>query len=338
MLRLDDKTIEEMKKKSYGIWNHSAVQICSWTKKAILNEGTCYKNKFYNIDTHRCMEMTPMSVFCTNNCIYCWRPMEFMKLVSISPNDVDDPKDIYEHLLEERKRLLSGFWGNDKADKALLKEAMLPNHFAISLSGEPTLYPKLPEMVKFLRNLPQTKSIFIVTNGQEPDMIERLIKEDALPTQLYVSVTAPNEELYKKISNPNYPDAWDRLNKTLDLIKDAPVRKVIRMTMIKGLNMDSTMIPEYLDLIEGSNPHFVEVKAYMFLGYSMQRLDRSNMPAHQEIKDFAEEMTEKSGWLEYMDEQEASRIVVMKNKNNIIDPRITKPTNEELNQKQSITN
>ncbi len=325
MLRVDPKIIEEMRKKSYGVWNHSAVQICSWTKKAILREGTCYKNKFYGIDTHRCMEMTPISVFCTNNCIYCWRPMEFMKLVNISPDDVDDPEDIYNHLLEERKKLLTGFWGNEKADKKLLEEAMTPNHFAISLSGEPTLYPKLPEMIRFLRNLPQTKSIFIVTNGQEPDMIKRLIDEDSLPTQLYVSITAPNEELYKKISVPNYPDAWNRLMKTLDLLKDAPVRKVARLTMIKGWNMSEELIPEYLEVLDRMNPHFVEVKAYMYLGYSTHRLKWENMPTHEEIREYAKKMEDQSDWLQYMDEQVPSRIVVMNNKENCIDPIIKEP-------------
>ncbi len=325
MLTVDPSIVAEMRKKSYGVWNHSAVQICSWTKKAILNEGTCYKNKFYGIDTHRCMEMTPMSVFCTNNCIYCWRPMEFMKRVNIKPEDVDDPRDIYEHLLEERKKLLTGFWGNDKADKKLLEEAMLPNHFAISLSGEPTLYPKLPELIKFLRNLPQTKSIFIVTNGQEPDMIKRLIDEDALPTQLYLSITAPNADMYKKISVPSYPDAWDRLMRTMEILRDAPVRKVARMTMIKGLNMDENMIPEYVGLLERMNPHFVEVKAYMFLGYSMHRLKWENMPTHEEIREYSERLVSESGWMEYMDEQVPSRIVVLKNRNNCIDPIITEP-------------
>ena len=323
-IHIDPKIIEDMKKKSYGVYNHSAVQICSWTKKALLHEGTCYKNKFYGIDTHRCMEMTPVSVFCTNNCIYCWRPMEFMRLTDIRPEEVDDPKGIYEHLLEERNKLLIGFKGNDKADKKLLEEALVPNHFAISLSGEPTLYPKLPELVKFLRSLPQTKSIFIVTNGQEPDMIERLIAEDALPTQLYVSITAPNEELYKQISVPSYPDAWARLNRTLDLLADAPVRKVARMTMIKGMNMNEELIPEYVDLLDKMNPHFVEVKAYMYLGYSMHRLKRENMPTHEEIKGYASKLEDQSEYA-YMDEQEPSRIVVLKNKNNCIDPIITQP-------------
>ncbi len=323
MLQIDPKIIEDMRKKSYGVWNHSAVQICSWTKKAILEKGTCYKNKFYGIDTHRCMEMTPVSVFCTNNCIYCWRPMEFMKLVNIEPEDVDDPEGIYEHLLEERKRLLTGFWGNENANKKLLEEAMIPNHFAISLSGEPTLYPKLPELIKFLKSLPQTRSIFLVTNGQEPDMIKRLIDDDALPTQLYISITAPNPELYKRISVPHYPDAWERLTRTLEIVADAQVRKVIRMTMIKGWNMDDALISEYVDLIKIGNPHFVEVKAYMYLGYSTHRLKKENMPTHEEIKEFSKKTVEQSDFLEYMDEQEASRIVVLKNKENPIDPFIS---------------
>ena len=51
------------------------------------------------------------------------------------------------------------------------------------------MYPKLPELIKYLHSLKATKSTFLVTNGQEPDMIQRLQDEDALPTHhMYVKV------------------------------------------------------------------------------------------------------------------------------------------------------
>jgi hypothetical protein len=54
----DLKTSKQLEKAGYGIYNHSAVEICHWTKESIVNGRTCYKNKFYGIDTAGCMEMT----------------------------------------------------------------------------------------------------------------------------------------------------------------------------------------------------------------------------------------------------------------------------------------
>ena len=311
---------EEIKKQllhaHYGVYHHSTVEICHWTKKSLMNEGDCYKRKFYGIETHRCMEFSPAGMICTNNCIYCWRPMEFMQYQEMK--EVDEPEDIIKHLMEERRRLLSGFKGNKKVDKKKWEEAQIPSHFAISLSGEPTLYPKLPEMIKYLRSLPQTKSIFLVTNGQVPEMLERLEKEDALPTQLYLSMTAPNEMLYKRISRPIFRDAWERFMKSMKFLSKTKTRTVLRLTLIKGYNSDDKYLDEYAKLIKFANPHFLEVKAYVHIGRSILRLSADNMPSHEEIKEFTNKLLKKLDGFEYMDEQEASRIVVLQNKKRYI--------------------
>jgi tRNA wybutosine-synthesizing protein 1 len=101
--------------------------------------------------------------------------------------------------MKERERLLSGFYGNNKNDKKKLDESLLPVHYAISLSGEPTMYPKLPQLIKYLKSLKATKSVFLVTNGQEPAMLRRLADEDALPTQLYLSTNATNRKTFHLI-------------------------------------------------------------------------------------------------------------------------------------------
>jgi len=69
-----------------------------------------------------------------------------------------------------------------------------------------------------------------------PEVLEKLVKEKALPTQLYVSVEAPTEEIHKKINSPLIKNSWKRLNKTLEIIAKLPCRRVIRMTIIKSLN------------------------------------------------------------------------------------------------------
>ena len=319
IIEIPDRIIRQLKKAHYGVYHHSTVELCHWTKKSLKNEGDCYKKVFYGIDTHRCVEFSPAGMMCHMKCIFCWRPMEFMKKIHLSPDEVDDPKSLMDGILKERRRLLSGYPGNPKVDKEKLKEALEPTHYAISLSGEPTLYPYLPELIKYLRSLPKTRSIFVVTNGMEPDMIRRMMDEDALPTQLYLSMNAPNRELFVKITRPIIKDAWDRFIESLKLLSKVNTRTIVRMTMIKGLNTDDKYIPEYVELLKIGNPHFIEVKSYMHLGFSTKRLKKSNMLTHDEIREYSMKLLEYLPNFKFMDEYRPSRIVVLQNMERYVD-------------------
>ncbi|NIO20864.1 MAG: 4-demethylwyosine synthase TYW1 [Candidatus Aenigmarchaeota archaeon] len=309
-LRIEPKIEKQLRNAKYGVHNHSAVQICTWTKKSLHNEGFCYKQKFYGIDTHRCMEFSPSAVFCGYNCIFCWRPMEFMRFRGMEADEADDPREIYERLLEERRKLLSGFPGDGKTDMKKHEESLKPNHFAISLSGEPTIYPKLPELVEFLKNLPETRSVFIVTNGQEPEMMAKLSKSP--PTQLYLSVNAPNQMLFEMINRPSSENGWERFLRSLGIFSKMETRRILRLTMIRGMNMDPPYIKQYADLIQKANPHFIEVKAYMWIGFSRNRLRERNMPSHEDIRNFSKEIEKITGF-KILDEKEDSRVVLLAN-------------------------
>ncbi len=199
LIQIKPGIAQQLKKAKYGVADHSTVELCHWTKKSFKHEGSCYKHKFYGISTHRCMEFSPAGMHCENRCVYCWRPMEFYDSLKMEPEKVAEPKEILTKLMEERKKLIMGYYGDSRNDKQRLDESLLPSHYAISLSGEPTMYPKLPELIKYLKSLEATKSIFLVTNGQEPDMIQRLQDEDALPTQLYLSTNAADYDSFLKI-------------------------------------------------------------------------------------------------------------------------------------------
>lgn len=300
-------------KAGYGIHKHSTVELCHWTKKSLKNKGVCYKRVFYGIDTHRCVEFSPAGMMCEFRCIFCWRPTHFMKAIAMNEDEAEEPKSLIEGILRERRRLLSGYPGTPGVDKRLVKEALNPTHYAISLSGEPTIYPYLPDLIKYLRSMPNVRSIFLVTNGAEPDMLERLAKEDALPTQLYLSINAPNEELFNKINVPLIPNAWERFLKSLRLLSEVNTRTVIRMTMIKGVNDHEAYIAEYAELIKLGNPHFVEIKSYMHLGFSTRRLKRENMLSHDEIKLVAQKLLRHLSNFKLMDEYPPSRIVALQN-------------------------
>lgn len=313
VIKIPERIVKQLLNAHYGVYNHSTVEICHWTKKSVKNQGVCYKRVFYGIDSHRCVEFSPAGMMCTMKCIFCWRPMEFMKKVDLLYEEVDDPIELMEGIMRERARLMSGYPGMPKVDFRRLEEAREPTHYAISLSGEPMLYPRLPELVKYLKSLPSTRSIYIVSNGLHPEMIKRLIDEDALPTQLYISMSAPNEEVMFKVDKPLYKDAWKRYLKSLELLSIANTRTVIRMTMIKDVNALDEYIPEYVELLQIANPHFIEVKSYMHLGYSTRRLKKSNMMSHEEIRRYARKILRRLTGFRYMDEYPPSRIAVLQN-------------------------
>ncbi len=322
LIQIKPGVLQQLKKAKYGVADHSTVQLCHWTKKSFKNEGDCYKHKFYGISTHQCMEFSPAGMHCENRCVYCWRPMEFYDSLKMEPKEVSEPEEILTKLMEERRKLIMGHYGDIRSDKQKLDESLRPSHYSISLSGEPTMYPKLPQLIKYLKSLKATKSIFLVTNGQEPDMIKRLSDEDALPTQLYLSTNAADYESFLKINRPRYKDSWERWNTTLEMLKELDTRTVLRITLIRNYNTSDEMIPALASMIKRSSPHFIEVKSYMHIGRSTNRLERTHMLEFDEVKHFASELASQSKIFSVMDESEISRIVVLQNQERFIDRQI----------------
>ncbi|MEJ2260676.1 MAG: 4-demethylwyosine synthase TYW1 [Nitrosopumilaceae archaeon] len=319
LIQIKPRVSDQLKKAKYGVADHSTVALCHWTKKSFKHEGSCYKHKFYGISTHSCMEFSPAGMYCENRCVYCWRPMEFYDSMKMAQENVAEPKDIMEKLMEERKKLIMGHYGDSRSDKQRLDESLKPSHYAISLSGEPTMYPKLPELIKYLKSLQETKSIFLVTNGQEPDMIQRLKDEDALPTQLYLSTNAADYESFLRINKPKYDDSWQRWNKTLQMLKELDTRTVLRITLIRGYNDQNKMIPAFAQMLKESSPHFVEIKSYMHVGRSTNRLEHENMLEMEEVKNFSKEIVKQSKIFSIMDESYVSRIVILQNNERNVD-------------------
>lgn len=313
LIQISPAVKSKLQKAKYGVYNHSAVELCHWTKKSFANAGYCYKHKFYGISTHRCMEMTPAAMNCENRCVYCWRPMEFYDTLAMPQELVDEPDVIVEHLMAQRKKLISGFAGHEKYDRKMLEESLFPSHYAISLSGEPTMYPKLPRLIRYLRSLPATKSIFLVTNGQEPEMLHRLAHEDSLPTQIYLSTNASNRKMFYLINRPRHRDAWERWWESLRLLSTVNTRVVLRMTIIRQYNDALKFVDEFADMILQGNPHFIELKSYMHIGMSTERLRSENMLEMNEIRSLSERLCSRLKCYSIMDESEISRVVVLQN-------------------------
>ena len=94
---------------------------------------------------------------------------------------------------------------------------------------------------------------------------------------------------YHDICNPQVKNGWEKLNQSLELLSSFKCRSVIRITCVDGYNMKD---PEgYAQIIRESNPDFVEIKAYMFVGSSRERLKLDNMPKNDDVHDFAQSIS-----------------------------------------------
>lgn len=320
---IPEKVKETLRKQHYAIvGKHSAVQICRWTKKSLRNEGVCYKQQFYGIKSHRCCQMTPAVMWCPNKCVHCWRAIE-LTLGEKIKGKTDSPQEIIEGCIEAQRKLLGGFNIDknsrkkqlSKADMKKFAEAQEPTQFAISLSGEPTVYENIGGLIEELRK--RGKTSFLVTNGLYPEKIKELLDNKQLPTQLYISVNSHNKESYDKFHRSSIKDAWEKLNKTLELLPKLKkiTRTVFRMNLILNLNMNKEYIKDYALLIKKSKPLFIEVKGFMSVGFARQRLGYDRMPKFEDIISFSKmlskELKEIGEDYKILDSQEFSRVAVL---------------------------
>jgi tRNA wybutosine-synthesizing protein 1 len=307
---IDPQTTKKFEKLGYrfvGQNKHSAVKVCTWVKHSLRNkqrkgnaqENYCYKQKFYGIASHRCVQMSPAIPFCTERCEFCWRPRDVSAPKWVG--DADEPKEILDGCIREQVALLQGF-RSIIADSQKMYEAEHPKHFAISLDGEPLLYPKINNMIEELARRQMTS--FLVTNGTLPDVISDLTE----PTQLYVTLPAPNVEVYEKTCRPIIAGAWTRVNQSLSLLNNFSCNTVVRLTLVRDLNM---IHPEqYAKIIDKNDPKYVECKSFMSVGAARERLPYSAMPLHDEIRAFAEKLADASGY-KIKDEKRDSRVVLL---------------------------
>jgi len=299
---LDPNLKRELEAEQYRfVGSHSAVKICGWTKTALRGGGQCYKHAFYGIRSFQCLQMTT-AMSCANRCLFCWRSYK-APVAKEWRGPVDEPARILDESIREHHQLLVGFKGNEKASRKLYEASLRVKHAALSLTGEPIIYPRINELIRLCDQ--RGISTFLVTNGQYPDAI----KELAPVTQLYLSLDAPTKELLKRVDVPLFKDFWERLLNALDQLAKKEQRTCIRLTMIKELNITGPR--EYASLILKGNPDFIEVKAYMHLGASQQRLARRQMPTHEEVSSFAKELLAHLPGYAFVTSHEPSRVVLL---------------------------
>jgi tRNA wybutosine-synthesizing protein 1 len=298
---LSSRTVEHLEKQQYRFVGESgAVKLCHWMRQRLLYGRPCYKEEFYGIECHRCLQMTPSVNVCNMRCLFCWR---YHGMTGFEASSHTEPEALLDGCVSEQRFLVSGFKGDPRCDKKLWDEARDPNQVAISLSGEPTLYPDLGEFIALCKRRGMTT--FLVTNGTVPKALANL---STLPTQLYVTVAAPNKSLFEKLCVPQTSRAWKGLMDTLELLPSLSTRTVIRHTLVSGWNMGWE--DEYAKLDRLADPTFIEPKGYVFVGDSRTRMTVGNMPSHASVREFSARLSERLS-LDVLGEREDSRIVLL---------------------------
>ncbi|NXT35051.1 TYW1 synthase, partial [Pelecanoides urinatrix] len=265
------------------IGSHSGVKLCRWTKSMLRGRGGCYKHTFYGIESHRCMEATP-SLACANKCVFCWR--HHTNPVGTEWRwKMDQPEMILQEAIENHQNMIKQFKGVSGVKADRFEEAMTAKHCALSLVGEPIMYPEINRFVKLLHQ--HSISSFLVTNAQFPDEIRNLEPV----TQLYVSVDASTKESLKKIDRPLFKDFWQRFLDSLKALSEKQQRTVYRLTLVKAWNVDD--LKAYADLISLGKPDFIEVKGVTYCGESSaSNLTMANVPWHEEVVRFVQELAD----------------------------------------------
>ncbi|CAI4819331.1 CCC_1a_G0053180.mRNA.1.CDS.1 [Saccharomyces cerevisiae] len=287
MMAKDSPTYKNLTKQGYKvIGSHSGVKICRWTKNELRGKGSCYKKSLFNIASSRCMELTP-SLACSSKCVFCWRH----GTNPVSKNwrwEVDEPEYILENALKGHYSMIKQMRGVPGVIAERFAKAFEVRHCALSLVGEPILYPHINKFIQLLHQKGITS--FLVCNAQHPEALRNIVKV----TQLYVSIDAPTKTELKKVDRPLYKDFWERMVECLEILKTVQnhQRTVFRLTLVKGFNMGD--ISAYADLVQRGLPSFIEVKGATFSGSSDGNgnpLTMQNIPFYEECVNFVKAFT-----------------------------------------------
>lgn len=200
----------------------------------------------------------------------------------------DPPEYLLEQSISKHQKMIKQMRGVPGVKPERFKEAFTVKHCALSLVGEPIMYPHINEYVKLLHD--KEISSFLVTNAQFPDRIKQMTPV----TQLYVSIDAATKDTLKAVDRPLFSDFWERFIGSLQAMKDKRTRTVYRLTLVKSFNMEELLA--YKKLVELGQPTLIEVKGVTFCGeQNASNLTMQNVPFHHEVRKFCEALCEVVG-------------------------------------------
>lgn len=184
------------------------------------------------------IDLSPSSKQCNFDCLYC--ELEGAKTVS----KMTEYPSVEEVISEIKKSFLK----NDKIDVITL-----------TANGEPTLYPKLDELIDEINKIKNNTKTLILSNGStiyKKDIFNTLLKIDTVK----LSLDCVSEKCFKKL---------DRTDKSIEIDKIVPSMIefsqktkndfVLEILFVKDLNDKDEEISLLYDAVKKINPKRVDI-------------------------------------------------------------------------------
>ncbi len=223
------------------------------------------------------INLFPIAKVCSFNCIYCFRGPT--KILSVEP--VDDGAGINESLLKDSLRI---------AYEEVMKEFRTINAIDFSGSGEPTLHPKLPELVStvksFIKEYGLDASVGIFTNSttlHSNHIVKTLKNLDYVEAKLDTVI----QSKFELINIPHKTLSIDRIvNNLRNFRKEFNEVLTIQTILIKYNNIinytfeDAKALGEALTTIEPDEVH-------LYTTYRTPRVESVEKVSYEVMRDFS---------------------------------------------------
>lgn len=181
---------------------------------------------------------------CNFKCAYC----QNSDLLSIKTEGLIDEKEIFDYL-KKRKKVLDG---------------------VVITGGEPTIQPNLTLFIQRVKDL--GLKVKLDTNGSNPEIIKKLLKEDLVD---YIAMDIKTDfDKYEDIIKINWN--MDNIKKSIKLIKESTIEHEFRTTINKNDHTieDLRRICEYLGPDEN---------------YFIQNFEQSDYVLDKSLKSFSKD-------------------------------------------------
>ena len=181
---------------------------------------------------------------CNFKCAYC----QNSDLLSIKTEGLIDEKEIFDYL-KKRKKVLDG---------------------VVITGGEPTIQPNLTLFIQRVKDL--GLKVKLDTNGSNPEIIKKLLKEDLVD---YIAMDIKTDfDKYEDIIKINWN--MDNIKKSIKLIKESTIEHEFRTTINKNDHTieDLRRICEYLGPDEN---------------YYIQNFEQSDYVLDKSLKSFSKD-------------------------------------------------
>ena len=184
------------------------------------------------------VDLSPSSKQCNFDCLYC----------ELEPAKTVDTMSVYPTVLE----IIT-------AIKEALKKRPKIDVITITANGEPTLYPKLPELIDEIGKIKGETKTMILSNGSticDKKIFDALLKLDTVK----LSLDCVSDKCFKKLDRIHEGIDTDKMIESMvEFRKQTKNRVVLEILFVKTLNDKDEEIELLYKAVKKINPHRVDI-------------------------------------------------------------------------------